>query len=491
MIQSQNDLAPQLQSLLKSNPMWAPVGSRIGIAVSGGRDSVTLVDLLSRLQSKWNWTLYILHFNHQLRGKESDQDQEFVENLGMQFKIPVICGNPENAVSTENLQGKQNPNTQRQNHFSGSMEMRARSQRHTFLADQANRLQLDRTALAHHQDDQQELFWIRLLRGASLQGLSGMHALSKSPIDSNVSLLRPLLTFSRHELSLHLQFRELEFREDSSNQKLEPLRNRIRWKLIPWVECAIQPGIRSIVDRWMKQAREVHEDLEIWLADCQRSGREFRNWPRSVQKLHIARQLPQFGRKPEDKIIEWLRSHPEKQMEIRPNAYVRMDQHGTLQWADNQQSNCKTRSDSKRELSHEDPAPEIVINLNSPGSIETNPGVFRWETDNLEKQLTSEEIKEIKPDHEEWFDADKVGLTVQIRRFRPGDIYHPIGARRPVHMQKYLAGLGCNNEERRNVIVAVGADNQIFWSSKGRIGELFKLDKNARRRLKWSFTRRS
>lgn len=477
-----NHLPQRLLSLIADNPDWAPAGTSIGIAVSGGPDSIALADLLIHLAPQQQWKITLLHFNHRLRGADSDLDQNFVCEFGGQSGIPVEveAAGAEQASDASSPDLVQTENCSLDRQGKGSMEMKARTLRHDFLARKAVDFNLDRIALAHHQDDQQELFWIRLLRGSSIEGLGGMQFLSASPSNPEVTLWRPLLDFSRQELLDYLQWRDIPFREDKSNQELDPLRNRVRLEMIPWIQEKMQPGIRSVVDRWMNQAREIHQDLEELRARCIKDECPFQDWPRSVQKLHVAGQLPALGRKPEEKIITWLIENPVKWMSLDPERRVRLGVGGNLECSSEKQFGAKMRNKNK------DQNP-LELDLTCPGSLQLENIELRWEID----LLNGAEIAwEQKRENEEWFDADKVGNHCRFRRPQQGDTFFPIGATGPLKLKKYLAGLGCGSEERGEILLAETENGTIFWCSRGRIGECFKLDKTASRRLKWTFMRR-
>lgn len=485
-----NHLLLRFQSVIADNPQWAPDGTSIGIAVSGGPDSVALADLLTQLAPEHGWNLTFLHYNHCLRGDDSDQDQEFVCAFARKTGIPAVIesahpttefsasatGMPDTTSSLVNVQG--------------SMEMIARARRHDFLARKAVELGLSQIALAHHQDDQQELFWIRLLRGSSMEGLGGMHSISASPSNPKIKLWRPLLEFSRQEILDYLQWRKLEFREDKTNQELDPLRNRVRLEMIPWLQEKMQPGIRTVVDRWMNQAREIHKDLEQWRARCIDDQIDFQSWPRSVQKLHVAKQLPALGRKPEERIITWLIENPGKWMSLDPERSVRLEPEGKLKCLfenqiDRNRSGETMSSNNAEKIEMSDL--DLDLDLTCGGALQLGKIELRWEID----ALNGAEIAwQQKRENEEWFDADKLGSRCRLRRLQPGDTYFPIGSFGPLKLKKYLAGLGFGAQERRQTLLAETENGSIFWISRGRISELFKLDKTASRRLKWTFMRR-
>src|SRR6266566_2045265 len=148
------------------------------VAVSGGLDSMVLLELLRRLAPIHHWQLCVAHFNHRLRGRSSQDDERLVRATSAKLKIPCLVGQAD---------VKRVANEQKL-----SLEMAARRLRHQFLARVALERGLKSIALAHQADDQVELFFLRLLRGAAGPGLAGMKWTSPSPADPNLALVRPL-----------------------------------------------------------------------------------------------------------------------------------------------------------------------------------------------------------------------------------------------------------------------------------------------------------
>jgi tRNA(Ile)-lysidine synthase len=152
-------------------------GQSVLVAVSGGVDSMVLLDVFRDLSLKYSWQLTIAHLNHQLRGRSSDADEQLVLRTARRFGLPFV---------SERTDVKKFAKAQKL-----SIEMAGRKVRHEFLARTAKRLRIGTIALAHHADDQRELFFLRLLRGSGSEGLAGMKWRSPSPAISKVELIRP------------------------------------------------------------------------------------------------------------------------------------------------------------------------------------------------------------------------------------------------------------------------------------------------------------
>jgi len=194
-----------------------PAGGRVGVAVSGGADSVALLHILRGLWSE----LVVLHVNHHLRGEESDGDEAFVRELAQSLGLTIVV---EHAVPP-----------------AGNLEQEARRGRRAFFLRCREELDLKRVALGHTRSDQAETVLFRLLRGSGLTGLAGMRPASDD------GFIRPLLTTSRDEVRRWAREQGLSWREDSSNSDLRFSRNRLRSETVPQLTQAYNPNLEGVL----------------------------------------------------------------------------------------------------------------------------------------------------------------------------------------------------------------------------------------------------
>lgn len=212
-----------------------PAGSRIAVAVSGGPDSICLFHVLASLAEEYRLCLSVAHFNHKLRGKESDQDERFVEAIAASFGFPFHRAEGDVASVRDNL------------------EQAARRARREFFAGLMKN-SVDRVALGHTRDDQAETVLFRLLRGSGLAGLAGVYPVSAD------GYIRPLLDVTRAEVEEYLRGHGLAWREDSSNADPRFARNRIRRDLLPQLSREWNPHIHESLAHLADLA---HEE-ELW-----------------------------------------------------------------------------------------------------------------------------------------------------------------------------------------------------------------------------------
>ena len=216
-----------------------PQGARVGVAVSGGADSVALLHLLQRLAPARKWSLAVLHFDHHLRGAESDGDRRFVEALAASLGLPYLAGSADVRAAAQG----------------GNLEQTARNLRYRFFAEARERHALDVVATGHTASDQAETVLMRLLRGASPDSLAGIRAVNDGWI------VRPLLELTRGQVREWLWNGGLEWREDSSNAGNRYDRNRLRNEVLPLLRSQWNPRVESALARLAALAAG---DEEFW-----------------------------------------------------------------------------------------------------------------------------------------------------------------------------------------------------------------------------------
>lgn len=231
---------------------WPPETWRdvtVLVAVSGGADSVALVRALHELRARGEGKLAIAHFNHRLRGAESDADQAFVEQLARELDLTVLVGAADRSVGSAKSEGAP-----------ASSEESLREQRYEFLVRTAKELGARYVATAHTADDQVETVLHNILRGTGLTGLAGIPRTRQ--LSESAALIRPLLEVTRGEVLDYLQSLGQPYREDSSNKQLHYTRNRIRHELLPLLERQFNPHVREAIARLSHLAGEANE----WIA---------------------------------------------------------------------------------------------------------------------------------------------------------------------------------------------------------------------------------
>jgi tRNA(Ile)-lysidine synthase len=227
-----------------NNAKLLRAGERVGVAVSGGADSVALLLLMLELREELGIVLSVVHLNHKLRGKAADADERFVARLAAKHELAVHAETVDVA-----------PKAKREK---ANLEDAARRARYDFFSRLIAQGKVDRVAVAHTADDQAETVLAHILRGTGIAGLRGIHPQTES-------VVRPLLDVRRAELRAYLRARKQKWREDTTNQDVSRMRARIRKKLLPMLERDFQAAVVDHLATLSQLAREDEEFLE-WMA---------------------------------------------------------------------------------------------------------------------------------------------------------------------------------------------------------------------------------
>lgn len=265
-------------------------GDSIVCAVSGGADSMALLWALYLLREKWGITLSAAHFNHGLRGEESDRDEAFVREFCSEHEIALTVGTGRVACTGKGL------------------EAAAREARYGFLRSLPGII-----ATAHTADDNAETLLLHLIRGTGLRGLGGI-----APSDGKV--IRPMLLVTRQQVLAFLQEHGVAHVEDSSNDTDAFLRNRIRHQVMPLLQME-NPNLACTLSQTALRLRQDEQVLsEMGKAGDTVSVRQLRALPQAVQSRVLEALLKNCGvAEPEAVHIAQARALAESQ---RPSAYA-------------------------------------------------------------------------------------------------------------------------------------------------------------------------
>jgi tRNA(Ile)-lysidine synthase len=315
----------QLEREIKHHHLIVP-NEKILVGVSGGPDSIALLDGLRRLSHKEKWQVHVIHVNHQLRGKESDADAEYVADYCRKWAIPCHV---------------ERVDVNKALHSGGNKQAVARKLRYQAFAHTAMRWKIKKLILAHHADDQVETILMRLIRGTSVSGLSGME---KRRIWRGLEIIRPLLGLSKSLIEEYCLQENLQPRHDQSNDSLCYTRNRIRLQLIPQLkkynnkvsEAILQLGeiVKEEEKVWQTLVQEawdrvvISKEMDEIRVDCQSYVSLFVALQRRLVKL-ILNCLVNDGTNVEITLetIEQARtlalsSHPSGQIQLAKNIFV-------------------------------------------------------------------------------------------------------------------------------------------------------------------------
>jgi tRNA(Ile)-lysidine synthase len=434
-------------------------GDRVGVAVSGGADSVALLRLLLELRKELGLVLSVVHFNHKLRGLEADADEQFVADLGSQNKLEFHRESGDVAAYSA---------AKRLSIETAAREMRYEFFRRLLLEGQANRV-----ATAHTLDDQAETVLLRVVRGAGTRGLAGIYPqLSVSSSQFSVdrpssvagrqqvcgSIIRPLLGVRRKELEAYLIAEGQSWREDSSNRDLRHARNRVRHGILPRLERNLNPAVREILAETAEIARA---EEEYWSAEVGRIlqasaghrrdagaavGLEnFVALPLALQRRLVRAAAENFGLRLEFR-------HVEEILELISNGCP-----GKAALPDGWMASI-----DKGELKFE-PAPQISESIRDYRYLLPVPGkVPVPETGTLFEVVLISAEKPEACNAENLLDLGAITGKLMVRNWRPGDRFWPAHTKAPKKVKELLQEKHVTGEERKLWPVIVSGD-EIVW----------------------------
>ncbi len=447
------DLAQWVLTYIRRQQLLAPM-DRVLVAVSGGPDSVALLYLLHRLRGVLGLKLGVAHFDHCLRGPESREDARFVAELAGSLDLPCHLGQGE----VRDLAGEEKI----------SLQMAGRRLRRQFLQAAGRTHSYTKLALGHTADDQVELFWLRVLRGAGLEGLGGMRPATPAGI------VRPLLAVGKECLLAWLRTEAISYRIDASNLSRAYLRNRIRLDLLPHLAHHYNPRLAQVI--WRTQA--LLQDEDRWLAGetekawamvgqtlaedlCALNlGRLFTLDPALQRRLlraaaaRVAGELtltsPQVA-----SLLALARS-------AKSGGLISLGNVLTVARAGQELHFCRPLPASPPEAATLLPAPPVAAN-SSTG--------WRWRL--ASRPYHGGDPRSPRPDTAR-VSLERVAFPLKVRYLQPGDRFWPQGARGLKKLQDFLVDCKMPRWLRPHLPLVESA-GQIIWVAGLRVAESVKL----------------
>ncbi len=442
------DVVNRVARTISRYAMFGP-GEKIGIAVSGGADSVALLHCLFELAPSRKWTLVVLHLNHCLRGAESAGDAAFVRELATALALPCRMGR----IEVKQLAAETGDN----------LEQAARRARYEFLGGFIESGEVGKVALGHTLSDQAETVLFRLLRGTGTTGLAGIR-----PVTGD-GFLRPLIEVDRTDVLEYLRSRGIEWREDSSNSDPRYDRNRIRHTLLPLLRREWNPALPEILAR---MATVAQSEEAYWTAEMNRLAPEYL-LRRDSAVLLRADQFKELPRAVTRRLIR----HAVEQVkgDLRSIGFIHIEQVIELMEASTGDGGVSlpglrvTRSHDWLRLAPPESSarPEdYSIRLTVPGRfpipgsatelrLELIPGKHTDPVDN-----TGYNTK-----REDRLNLDRISQPLELRNWKPGDRFRPAGSSSVEKMKTLFQRERIPSWDRRGwPIITCG--NTVVWSRR-------------------------
>jgi tRNA(Ile)-lysidine synthase len=474
-------------------------GDAVLVAVSGGADSVALLYALTILAPSLSLRLGIAHLNHQLRGEDSDKDEQFVSDLAESLNLPCYLAK-EDVLAYQKIHKL-------------SLEEAGRRVRYEFFEKIRKEHRFDKIALGHHADDNAELILMNLLRGSGALGLSGI------PSARNGNIVRPLINITRAEIMEFLTRQNLNYVSDDSNSDTRFLRNRIRHELIPilrdynpgisenlnrmsailkseedWIESltmpmfddCTQPLPRPLSETERGDPTSEKRDIGILSLPYREGGRGVRFSLSKFKSLHLAAQrrlirnaimmLKGDIRRITFEHVEAVISLSEKNSgskNIHLPDHIRIEKNNEgLMFIQEQQSFRMSRTDKTILYCYEVLSPSRIFIPEISATLK-----FSYKT--------IEELGDIY--HQEqtlaFFDADVVQFPLHIRNFRPGDRFHPLGVNGTQKLKRYFINIKAAKADRLRCPLVLHKE-EIIWVAGYRTGEFGKITPKTQKVLK-------
>jgi tRNA(Ile)-lysidine synthase len=470
---------------------------RILVAVSGGADSVCLLHILSRLRGKLGITLHVAHLNHQLRGTEADADAQYVSELAERLGIPATI---------ERRDVKAYQVRQRL-----SLEEAAREVRYTFLSEVAKSIGASRVAAGHTLDDHIETVLMHLIRGTGTRGLCGLQPLTEWRLMQNIiTVIRPLLQVSHEETAKYCVQHQLAPQIDTSNLSLSPLRNRIRYQLLPLLR-SYNP---RVVEALRRTARIASDDIafldeqivQLWGEVVRRQentvildrGR-FCQLPSALQRYLLRAAIESLVGNVRD--IE--RRHIDGVMAALGKPAGRRL---------NLPSGLTFSIEYDRFLIGQDPASLSPFPILSAELALSVPGETRLPGWRIRAAITlppAGSLEKAKPlqnlpfpfegegdrggevgkeSYKAYLDLDRAGAKLVVRNRRPGDRFQPLGMSQPKKLNEFMIDAKIPRPWRQRVPL-VCSPERILWVVGWRIDDRVKVTNVTKQVLQLEFER--
>ena len=410
------------------------------IAISGGVDSVVLTNLCHKL----GLDIALVHCNFNLRGNESDVDENFVLQLAEDLNLEVFT----ESFDTE-VYAKQNKL---------STQMAARELRYNWFNELAKQLEFDYVLTAHHADDNLETFLINLSRGTGIEGLIGIPEI-------NDNIVRPLLPFSREDIEEYAKQENLKWREDKSNASTKYLRNKLRLEVIPKLK-EINP---KLLQNFNKTIEHLHDSKDI-IDDRIDSISDTIITKINENGIHFDISQIKTLNNPKAYLYEFLKDYGFTEwndvydlLEAQSGKQVFSNSHRLIKDRD-----CLLLSEIHSEVSQSISINEIDKQIQTPFGI-----LFFDEADALFGKRTN--IIHV--------DIDKLKFPLTIRKWKEGDFFYPFGMEGKKKLSKYFKDEKLSLIDKENVwLLCSGKD--VVWIINRRTDNRFVVTENTKQILK-------
>ena len=463
----QESLEQRVLKYIRANGLVQP-GQKVLIAVSGGPDSVCLLQVLSGLQKELQISLHIAHLNHALRGDEAEGDAQYVEKLAQKLGIPATL---------EKRSVKTYQKAQRL-----SLEEAAREVRYAFLAETAKTVGAESVATGHTLNDQAETILLHIIRGTGTRGLRGLQPRQILQFSGQkLVVIRPLLDIGREETEAYCKRHRLSPRTDSSNFSTDLLRNRVRLELLP----LLKHYNKGIIDSLLRISRIAADDLAFLESESEKAWKQivFQNKDTYIfDKMLFLPLSPALQRQLLRKAIEGLLGTL-KDIETRHIEEIL----GSLAKPAGRCIVLPEGLDFSIEYDRFllgfqseklSPFPELTgeYGLTIPGV--TNVPGWRIEASIVTPEKAGH-TAENRDAFTAYLDREKAGQEIRVRSLRQGDRFQPLGLGQEKKVARFMLDARIPRLWRPNIPI-IYTPRQIVWIAGYRLDERVKVTSSTR-----------
>ncbi|QEK11092.1 tRNA lysidine(34) synthetase TilS [Crassaminicella thermophila] len=435
-------------------------GEGIVVGVSGGPDSISLLHLLWRIKEEYNLSLYAVHLNHQFRGKEADEDADYVEKFCENLGIKSFIFS-ENVAEYSKKKGV-------------TFEEAGREIRYRLFESVMKKMKAHKIAVAQNMDDQAETVLMRLIRGTGIEGLSAIDYVRDNKI------IRPLLDIKRYEIEDYCEKNNLMPRIDKTNLEALYTRNRIRLELIPYIEKHFNVNIKQTLSRTANIIREDKEFINISVQKVykkivKKTESEIKIYKEEFEKSHIAikkRILREAIRELSGDLKNIQNKHIQnlidliKDGQVGGEAYLPKGLCAILDY------DVIIIRKGKREIEKYDF--EYNINIGETLNIKELDACF------ISNIINVKDLQKInKESYKTYFDLDKLKKGMILRTRREGDRFTPFGMKGSKKLKDFFIDAKIPREERDKIPLVCDGE-EIMWIIGHRISEKYKVDQNTK-----------
>ncbi len=441
-----------------ANKLFSPK-DRILVGVSGGVDSMVLLDLLLELRSQWHLEIEVVHVNHQLRGDESLGDEEFVRLRAARFHLPFHC----RQVDTLELKYS----------LGVTKQVAAREGRYQFFEEIRQKTHSDHVATGHQADDNAETVLLNALRGTGVRGLAGIPVARTSG-----HVIRPLLFARRQQILTYAREQDIKFRNDSSNDSLAYSRNYLRHSVIPFLTTELGTDVTGSLNRMSNAMKELSRFLDRIVDE---------RLPRIVRfngkECNVF--LPSFLREPRF-LLEEIILRIFRHMHIEPTSIKVNDVIGLCLKQTGHSLNLSSRIVVYKDRDH-------LTFFESLGSKDFSVNVSVGHTYSLGRFIFSLSqpgpvpTSYDKDGHTEYIDGDKIRQPLAVRNWKPGDWFIPLGMSGKKKLSDFFNDAKVSPLEKINVPVFESNDH-IVWVCGKRLDNRYRITSATRNAIKLTFS---